>query len=145
MYATADDMVARFGATEMVRLTRPKDRTALTPDEARMGTALRDAGALIDDYLRKLYTVPLASPPASIVRAACVLARHDLAQGDAADPTEEMRLSRKEVVDWLRAISSGAVQLDAPGVSGGLPVSTGGARVSDRPRAFGSFDGFGGW
>lgn len=129
-YATVQDMIDRFGETEMIRLSQPEDRTADTVLVAKVETAIADGSALVDDYLRGLYGTPLTSPPESVVRAVCVLARYDLAKGERTDPTEQMRLDRKEVIDWLKGIAAGLVKIDAP--PAGLPGNSGGARVSDR-------------
>lgn len=133
-YATVQAMVDRFGETEMIRLSRPEDRAATTVLAAKVELAVADASALIDDYLRARYLTPIATPPESVVRAACVLARYDLAKGERTEPTEQMRLDRKEVIAWLEGVSAGRVHLDAPpaGQAGG----SGGARISDRPAAF---------
>lgn len=132
MYATLSDMVARFGAQQLVRLSRQEDREATTPDPVKVETSLKDATAIIDSYLRGIYATPIAVPPAEIVRAACVLARYDLAQGENVDPSDEMAKSRKEVIDWLTAISKETLTLEIPllVVSDSMPQS--GARSSDR-------------
>ena len=132
-YATVQDMVDRFGATEMLRLSQPEDRTAETIVTAKVELAVADASALIDDYLRERYAVPLASPPASIVRAACALARYDLAKGERTFPTEQMEADRKDVVAWLASIAKGLVSIDAPGKTAGGGA---GPRFEDREPAF---------
>lgn len=144
MYATVANMIERFGLTEMVRLSRPEDRTATTVDEVKIEIALADAGALINDYLRGRHEVPLASPPESVVRAACVLARYDAAQGERVEPTEQMRLARKEIIGWLEGIAAGRITIDAPGIGGGSSPASSGARVQDRCRPF-SDDALRGW
>ena len=143
-YATVANMIERFGELEMIRLSMPDDRTAETVNGAKIEVGLADAGALIDDYLRKRYQVPVATPPESLVRATCVLARYDLAQGEHTEPTEQMRLARKEVIGWLEALASGAVQIDAPASGSAVAGNAGGARASDRGRTF-SDDSLRGW
>ncbi|RFC63608.1 DUF1320 domain-containing protein [Fulvimarina endophytica] len=128
-------MIDRFGQTEMIRLSEPEDRTAEAVNPAKIELAIADAAALINDYLRKRYRVPLVAVPLSVTRSACVLARYDLAQGERTNPTEEMRLARKEVIAWLEGLSKGEIELDGvPSGSGPSPAS--GARVSDRSRPF---------
>lgn len=143
-YATVQSMTDRFGETEIIRLSRPEDREATTLLAAKVELAIADASALIDDYARKHYRVPIAAPPDSIVRATCVLARYDLAKGERTEPTEQMRLDRKEVIAWLEDIAAGKVKLDAPAVSTPGSGGASGARVSDRPGAF-SDKSLGGW
>lgn len=128
-------MIDRFGETEMIRLSQPEDRTSETVVAARIELAIADNTVVVDDSLRGRYAVPLAAPPASIVRAVCVLARYDLAKGERTEPTEQMRLDRKEVIAWLQAIAEGVVNIDAP-PAGGASSGTSGARVSDRCSAF---------
>lgn len=134
-YATVQSMTDRFGETEVLRLSDPEDRTSVTIVTAKVEVALADASGLIDDYLRGRYTTPLPTPPDSIVRAACVLARYDLAKSERTEPSEQMRLDRKEVIAWLEGIAAGRVNIDADplGSTGSLD---GGARVSDRCGAF---------
>lgn len=140
-YATLADMTARFGEEELVHLSAAPGGLDGPPVAAKVTVALNDATALVDSYLRRRYLVPLVAPiPAEIVRAACVLARFDLAHGDQREPTEQMRLARKEVIAWLERLSEGSSLLD------GVPTApaTGGARMQDRPRDFASTV-FGGW
>ena len=136
MYATVTDMIARFGETQIIRLSRPEDLTAETVDEAKVNLALNDATAIIDGYVRGRYLVPIAVPPDSIVRAACILARYDLAQGERTDPSEEMAKGRKDVIAWLENISKELVQLDLPPAAAAGPAVGSGPRMSDRPRIF---------
>jgi phage gp36-like protein len=127
-------MTARFGETQMIRLSQPEDRTAETVDEVKVNTALADATSLIDGYVRGRYLVPIAAPPKEIVRATCILARYDLAQGEATDPSEEMAKSRKDVISWLENIAKELINLDVPtALSTGAAVGTG-PRMSDRER-----------
>lgn len=135
MYATPQQMIDRFGFPEMVRLSRPEDRSAEEVDEVKIATALADATSTIDGYLRGRYAVPLAAPPVDVVRAACHLARYDLADTGRSEPTDHMVEVRKEIMSWLKQIGNETVRIDAPR-SGGETSNTGGMRVSDREPAF---------
>ncbi|RFB91768.1 hypothetical protein B5K08_15840 [Rhizobium leguminosarum bv. trifolii] len=134
MYATVSDMIARFGETQIIRLSRPEDRTAETVDETKVNTAIADVSAVIDGYIRGRYFVPIAAPPAEIIRAACILARYDLAQGEHTDPSEEMAKGRKDVISWLENIAKELVNLDVPAAAPAGPAVNSGPRMSDRPR-----------
>lgn len=136
MYATVTDMIARFGETQIIRLSRPEDRTAEAVDEEKVNTAIRDASALIDGYIRGRYFAPIATPPAEIVRATCILARYDLAQGEQTDPSEEMSKARKDIISWLENIAKELVNLDVPAAAPAGPAVNSGPRMSDRPRIF---------
>jgi phage gp36-like protein len=134
MYATVADMTARFGETHLIRLSRPEDRTAETVDEVKVETALADVSAVIDGYIRGRYFVPIAAPPAEIVRATCVLARYELAQGEHSDPSEEMSKARKDTITWLENIAKELINLDVPAALAAGPAVGSGPRMSDRPR-----------
>lgn len=135
-YATVADMVSRYGETEVLRFSAGDGPLPEAIVPARIEQAIADASALIDSYLRGAYVVPLAAPPTDLVRATCVLARYDLAQGGDREPTEQMRLARKEVIEWLRALADGTVSLE-----GVAPIApAGGARTSDRERVVGRYD-----
>lgn len=133
-YATIDDLVAAFGESEVTRLTAPEGNLEAPVDEAKALRAVTEASDLIDSYLARRYALPLAMPyPPAIVRACGVLARFQLAHGEQREPTEQMRLDRKETIAWLDKLADGSAVLP------GLPVagaSGAGARVCDRPRAF---------
>ena len=135
MYATAADMIERFGLPQMIRLSQPENRDAEAVDAARIETALVDATAVIDSYIRGRYALPIAQPPKDIVRATCILARYDLAQGERMDPSEEMAKARKDIIGWLESIARELVTIDAPlaQASGASHVGSG-PRVTDRPR-----------
>lgn len=135
-YASVQDMVDRFGNTEVLRLSDPEDRSNEVIVAAKVELAIADAGALVDDYVRGRYLTPLAPAPASIVRATCVLARYDLAKGERTEPTEQMRLDRKEVISWLEGIAAGRVNLDVQPASGSASSEGADARISDREAAF---------
>lgn len=135
MYATVTDMIARFGEVQIVRLSNPEDRETTTPDEAKVNTAIVDATALINSYIRGRYLVPIAAPPQDIVRATCVIARYDLADTERSSPTDEMTKGKAEVIKWLENIAKEVVHLDIPlaTVTGAEHVGSG-PRVSDRER-----------
>lgn len=135
MYATVADMIARFGETQMIRLSRPEDRTAETVDADVINRALDDATALIDGYVRGRYFAPIAVPPAEIIRAACILARYDLADGEHTTPTTEMTKARDDVTAWLKGVANETIHLNLPLAepTGTDAVGTG-PRISDRER-----------
>jgi phage gp36-like protein len=117
-YAAVTDMVARFGAQELIRLTTPDGEPLTSINQASVTRALGDASAIIDTFLRKRYLVPVTEVLPELNRAACFLARYDLAFGEQTEPTEQMRLARKEVMDWLASIRDGTIVLDGAIPSG---------------------------
>lgn len=132
MYATVDDMKLRFGEVEMIRLSVADGDVPEAIVPGRIEGAIDDASKLINTYLRVRYATPVSPPPAELARAACVLARYDLANGGDREPTEQMRLARKEVLAWLDGLAKGDTSLE-----GAVPLGTGsGARAADRAPAF---------
>lgn len=135
MYATLADMLARSSEDELRALSDPTG-IAEAIDAARVEEALRAATDRIDSYLRRRYAVPLATPPASIVDAACVLAKEWLADANPSTiPTESMVSRRKETIRWLEGLASGPVTIE--GLATVAASQSAGARVSDRERSFG--------
>lgn len=139
-YASVQDMVDRFGQTEMIRLTTPDGQEMVSYDGDAITRALEEASAQIDTYLRKRYAVPLAAAPYEIRRAACAMARYDLSHGEGREPGEQVRLARKEVMDWLGRIADGELLLDLDEVKSGEDSY---AQASTRCGVFGG-DPFGG-
>lgn len=134
MYGTIDDMMTRFGRIEMIRLSVADGDV---PDDiipGRIEGALRDATDLIDSYLRTRYRVPVSPVPLAIVRAACILARFDLAHGSAPEPSEQATKAREEIITWLKRLADGTATLDDGSITTG--DSSSGAKVSDRPPMF---------
>lgn len=128
-YATVNDMVERFGQIELIRLSTRDDALPESIDGGRVETALADATAVIESYLRARYAVPLTPVPREITRACCILARYDLARGGEQVPSEQMAMDRKATLDWLGEMASSEGRLDA------LPArAASDARVRDRAR-----------
>lgn len=144
MYATTADLIAKYGETEIARLTTAQGAAAVEVDPVRCAAAIADAAATVDSYLRARYAVPLATAPREVTLATLVLARHELAHGDGREPSTQMIEARKETLRWLERVASGAVRIAgaAAAVDGG-PVADaagtdGGARFEDRTPAIGS-------
>lgn len=141
-YATVEDLSARFGEAEVVRLTTPEGQDLAGIVATRAVAALAGATGTIDSYLRRRYAVPLSPVPAEIVDACCKLARYDLSFKSDSYPSEQVRLAQKGTLDWLRDLAEGRAQL-----AGAAPAEAGtggGAMVSDREPMF-TRDTPGGW
>ena len=130
-YAQPQDMVARYGQAEMIRLSVGEGQPLDVMNLARINVALADASALIDSYLRRRYATPLATFPQEILRACCILARYDIAHGDGRTPSDQMTAAQKQVLAWLEAIRDGRTMLadatPAGGEAFGQVQSRGGA------------------
>ncbi len=132
-YATVQDMIGRFGETEMLRLSSVDGLLPDVVNPVPVDQALADADGIIDSYLRKRYSVPLAPVPQVITRASCILARYDLSVGGDREPADQVKADRRDVVAWLTQLSNGTATLEGVAVIEG----TSSARTSDRERMFG--------
>jgi phage gp36-like protein len=127
-YATQADMIDRFGAEQLTRLS---DRSGVvdTLDAAVIATALEDAAAEIDAHLAGRVALPLPAVPRLLTRIACDLAYADLL-GDRIDAVKGAEGRRDAAREMLRQIRAGDLALgdETPGDT--QPVTGGGARVT---------------
>jgi len=148
MYATTADLIAKYGETEIARLSTAQGAATVEVDPARCAAAIADAAATVDSYLRARYAVPLTDAPREVVLATLVLARHELAHGDGREPSVQMIEARKETLRWLERVASGVVRIAGAAAAGTDGVvadaigADGGARFSDRDPTIGA-DGAG--
>jgi phage gp36-like protein len=105
-YANQDDLVARYGAEELMQLTDYAGAGII--DAAAVATALADAQATIDGYLGGVYAVPVSPTPPMLARLACEVARYQL-HGKAADDT--VRRAYEDALRTLRDLSTGTAVL----------------------------------
>lgn len=132
-YATAQDMIGRFGETEMLRLSSVDGDLPETVNAAPVAQAIADADAIIDSYLRKRHSVPLSPVPQVITRASCILARYELSVGGDREPADQVKEGRKDTLAWLKQIADGTVTLE-----GTTPiVASSAAMTQDRERMYG--------
>jgi phage gp36-like protein len=136
MYATLADMVERYGEAEILRMSvidgdLPEDLEDPRV-EARVSRAIETASSVIDSFLGKRYTTPIAVPPLSVVEAACVIARHWLSSSGSTTPSETAQTARDQTLSWLNKIAQGMVTIE--GLAAISKSSS--ARVSDRPAIY---------
>ncbi|MDA8049967.1 MAG: DUF1320 domain-containing protein [Rhodospirillales bacterium] len=119
LYASVDDMIARFGQAEIIRLSTADgaEMVAVVPDP--IVRALGESSALIDTYLRRRYRVPLDVAPHEVRRACQIMAYYDLSSGAQKQPSAQAAADRKEVLGWLAEIAAGTVLLDLEEVTVG--------------------------
>lgn len=158
-YATAANLLDRFGAEEIAQRTdrsTPRlvtgdllqaaaagaDLSAWTAEEqaaaaaalALVDQAIADADSEIDGYVATRYSVPVTPVPPIIQRLACDLARYVLYDDQATDGVQKRR---DGAVTVLRDISAGRVSLGAPGTAqepkGGLVEVNNPTKVFSRP------------
>lgn len=122
-YATAQDMLDRFGASEMEQLTDINKPRLIAVDTLVLDRALEDATALIDGYLVGRYALPLASVPGNLKVMCCGIARYQLM---SSSPDEHAKADWENAFKFLVSVSRGDVQLfppsAAPAVEGVGPV-----------------------
>lgn len=128
-YATLQDLIDRFGRTELVQLTDRTNKPASTIDESVVARALTDAEATINGYVARRYQLPLSSVPEALTKKACDIARYYL-HGKAADKDSQVYLAHKEAIDWLKNVASGLVVIDAAGI---VPAAAGGGAIRANP------------
>lgn len=98
LYASEDDMVARFGADEMSNLAEGSD----------VIQALRDATEEAQSYVSVRYAPPLPNIPAPLVFATCDIARFRLYKDRA---TEEVKYRYERTIKWLERMADGKAVL----------------------------------
>ncbi|TFF20537.1 DUF1320 domain-containing protein [Jiella endophytica] len=133
-FATQQDLVDRFGSTELVQLTDRVNRPPTTIEATAVSQALADASALASGYVGKFYKLPMASVPQALVRATADIARFYL-WGSKAETDGEVERNFKIAVAWLKDISRGVVQLDVEGVAPAQPEG-GSVQISAPERRF---------
>jgi phage gp36-like protein len=107
-YANIDNMIARFGADEVVKLT-DRNFTGVI-DAGVLAGALAEADAEIDPYLAPHYLLPLASVPRILTGYACDIARYRLC-GAGVTETEQVRNRYTDAVKFLTAVAHGKLGL----------------------------------
>jgi phage gp36-like protein len=107
-YATAQDLVTRFGLDEISQLAPPDDPGAADFDAGRVESALNDAAATVDSYLRLRMPVPVSPVPDVLVGAATDLARFKLHDDHAPEAVKERY---RATVQWLKDLAAGKASL----------------------------------
>lgn len=111
-YATKQNLIDRFGQTELAQLTDRVNGTTI--DDTVVNRALEDADAMINGYLQARYSLPLSSVPPMLVTVACNIARYQLFEDRV---TEIVRQRYEDAIAWLKDVAAGRVSLglDAAG------------------------------
>lgn len=108
-YANVNDMVSRFGETEMIHAS---DRGATNQIDATVvGNAINDAVAVIDGHLAGRYALPLSTVPAILTRLCCDLARYYL---DDLTVPEKIQNNYDNAMNTLGDIAKGKMSLGLP-------------------------------
>jgi len=131
-YATQQDLIDRFGETELVQLSNRAG--GATVDATVVDRALADADAEIDSYLAARYTLPLSPVPEVVARLAADMARFYLYDDRA---TEQVSKRYDNAVKLLKSIAAGAVSIGVDS-SDAQPAADGGAQIDANDRVFSS-------
>lgn len=119
MYATAQDMLDRFGTPRLVQLTDVDVPQTGAVNATRLSRALEDASGEIDGYLVGRMALPLATPP-QVLKLHCCTIAHFRLLGAAAD--EASTAAYNAAVAYLRQVARGEILLTAPA---DVPTPTG--------------------
>ena len=103
MYASREDLVARFGVHEIENLE------AMQTMSNAIENALQDAAEEIDSYVAVKYELPLPSIPSTLKRVVCNIARYRLY---FQQPTEEVDNRYKADIDFLKRVADGKAVLN---------------------------------
>lgn len=112
MYCTQQDLVDRFGETELIQLTDTGGSGTI--DATVVARAIADAEGEIDAYLAKAASLPLSPVPAIVAAAACDMARYRLYRDQLTEPVTQRY---KDAIRLLSAIARGEIRLSAEAVT----------------------------
>lgn len=102
MYATRDDLIARFGTeVEQLESMHPQGNTAVQ-------SAIQDATEEIDGYLAGRYDLPLPNIPNNLKRLTCDIARYYLY---FQQPTELVEKRYEQAIDYLKMVANNKAHL----------------------------------
>lgn len=130
-YATQQDLIDRFGETEIQQLT-DADNTGII-DSAALAKTLTDTDAQINAYLLTVYTLPFATTPAALVRIACDIARYHLYDVRASDLVKERY---DAAIDFLKNVSRGIASLGKDADTQSSAATSGGVKLVANDRVF---------
>lgn len=120
-YCTLDDLKQDISETELMQLTDDERLGAV--NEARITSAISDAGDLIDGYLRGRYTLPLDPVPTIIKTIAKEITIYRLfLRKKRQTISKEMTDNYNAQLKLLRAIQQGEITLgteDTPSTASG--------------------------
>lgn len=114
MYATAQDMYNRYSKATINQLADSKididedTGEQLQTREQIINNAIADASAAVDGYISGRITLPVDKVPSVLVRAVCVLAYYNLADGVA---TEKAEKDKDDIIRFLEKVASGQISL----------------------------------
>ncbi len=120
-YCTEQDMIDRYGETEMIQLTDHANLGGIDSDV--LASAIADADGEIDGYLSGRYSAPVTPVPKVLLRIACDLTRYYLYDDQAP---EHVIKRYDDAVKFLRGVAAGQISIG---------VTDGGAKPSSQNTA----------
>lgn len=105
-YCTADQLIDRFGADELLQLT-DRDQNGFIDDQA-VSAAISDASALIDGYLGGRYALPLSVVPTVLAKICADIARYNLYDNAVPEVVEKHNTA---AMAFLKSVGKGEVRL----------------------------------
>jgi len=130
-YCIKQDMIDRFGLSELSQLTG-YDNSGVLDDDV-LNQSIADADAEINGYLSD-YVLPLTNVPANFRLIACDIARYYLYDDAMID---QVRDRYQNAIKYLVQVGKGAIPL-SPDVNGNAPPSPNLAIISSMPPVFGT-------
>ncbi len=131
-YCTLEDIYGSMEESDVIGYT--DDAGANTVDETRTTQAIDGAGALIDAYLAKRYTVPLAPVPGMIRELAVDIAIYKICSRRDQAP-EGRRKKYEDAIRLLEKIAEGKAMVPGAAQSTGKS-SDGACDLTSDPRVF---------
>lgn len=137
MFATADDMRARFGEDVLVQVTDQAEWNAQAI--AAINMKLADASVIAEGFVAKYYApVPGRTVPPLLTQIVCAIAFASLYR----EPSEAVQDRASQAMKMLEKISTGLIKIDQGAQD--IPAREGAVIVPDRARVF-SRDSLGGF
>lgn len=139
-YATLEEMLKRFGETELIRLTDNEEPYLGQINLDKLNAAMDAANSEIDAYLAMGMSVPLINPPKLIILLACDMARYhaSLAHSRVSE-RDEVRYNA--AIKTLQKIADGKLKTGATSAQDNLTGNGTAQMSSGRDTVFGN----GGW
>lgn len=137
LYCTTDDLITRFGETEIIQLTSKESPIdAINYDVLNL--AISDASAEIDGYLAR-FSLPLVSVPKTLTRICCDIARYFLYDDSTLTEDHPVDKRYKAVIKFLEQVSKGTISLGVDD-TGNTPESSDTAIMESGGRVFSRSD-----
>ncbi|AFY60360.1 DUF1320 domain-containing protein [Synechococcus sp. PCC 6312] len=107
-YCTAEDLIARFGEPELIRLTNTGLPGATEINSERLESAIERQSRVMDAFIAVKNQLPLPEVPPVLVSFCCDLVRSDL---DNKREREEVKQRREEAMTFLKQLAKGEATL----------------------------------